>query len=101
MQTPCQSPWRTVIVGDDARDILASKLTLNLNEPCAYQDVSWIKPVKYIGVWWEYFTGGGSTWAYTDNPDIIIGQTDYSKLKCNGFKRGSVFPSHFYDAVDL
>lgn len=53
MQTPCQSPWRTVIVSDDARDILASKLTLNLNEPCAYQDVSWIKPVKYIGVWWR------------------------------------------------
>ncbi|MEG0889810.1 MAG: glycoside hydrolase family 97 N-terminal domain-containing protein, partial [Bacteroides sp.] len=64
MQAPCQSPWRTVIVSDDARDILSSKLTLNLNEPCAYEDVSWIKPVKYIGVWWEMITGK-SSWAYT------------------------------------
>lgn len=57
MQAPCKSPWRTVIVSDDARDILASKLTLNLNEPCAYEDVSWIKPVKYVGVWWEMIAG--------------------------------------------
>ena len=59
MQAPCKSPWRTVIVSDDARDILASKLTLNLNEPCAYEDVSWIKPVKYVGVWWEMIAGNG------------------------------------------
>lgn len=84
MQTPCQSPWRTVIVSDDARDILASKLTLNLNEPCAYQDVSWIKPVKYIGVWWEMITGK-SSWAYTDDVySVKLGQTDYSKTSPNG-----------------
>ena len=84
MQTPCQSPWRTVIVSDDARDILASKLTLNLNEPCAYQDVSWIKPVKYIGVWWEMITGK-SSWAYTDDVySVKLGLTDYSKTRPNG-----------------
>ncbi len=84
MQTGKTTPWRTIIVSDDARDILASKLILNLNEPCALADVSWIKPTKYIGVWWEYFTGGGSTWSYTDNQDIIIGKTDYTKLKPHG-----------------
>lgn len=84
MQTPCRSPWRTVIVSDDARDILASKLTLNLNEPCIYEDVSWIKPVKYIGVWWEMITGKGS-WSYTDDVySVKLGQTDYSKTKPNG-----------------
>lgn len=84
MQAPCKSPWRTVIVSDDARDILASKLTLNLNEPCAYEDVSWIKPVKYVGVWWEMIAGK-STWAYTDElPSIKLGETDYSKTKPNG-----------------
>jgi len=56
MQTPCQSPWRTIIVSDDARDVLASNLILNLNEPCKIKDVSWIKPVKYMGVWWEMIT---------------------------------------------
>ena len=84
MQAPCKSPWRTVIVSDDARDILASKLTLNLNEPCAYEDVSWIKPVKYIGVWWEMITGK-SSWAYTDDVySVKLGQTDYSKTSPNG-----------------
>ena len=84
MQTPCRSPWRTVIVSDDARDILASKLTLNLNEPCIYEDVSWIKPVKYIGVWWEMITGKGS-WSYTDDVySVKLGQTDYSQTKPNG-----------------
>lgn len=84
MQAPCKSPWRTVIVSDDARDILASKLTLNLNEPCAYEDVSWIKPVKYVGVWWEMIAGK-STWAYTDDlPSVKLGETDYSKMKPNG-----------------
>lgn len=84
MQAPCKSPWRTVIVSDDARDILASKLTLNLNEPCAYEDVSWIKPVKYVGVWWEMIAGK-STWAYTDDlPSVKLGETDYSKIKPNG-----------------
>ena len=84
LQAPCKSPWRTVIVSDDARDILASRLTLNLNEPCAYEDVSWIKPVKYVGVWWEMIAGK-STWAYTDDvPSVKLGETDYSKTKPNG-----------------
>lgn len=84
LQAPCTSPWRTVIVSDDARDILASRITLNLNEPCAYEDVSWIKPVKYVGVWWEMIAGK-STWAYTDDlPSVKLGQTDYSTLKPNG-----------------
>ncbi len=84
MQAPCKSPWRTVIVSDDARDILASRITLNLNEPCAYEDVSWIKPVKYVGVWWEMIAGK-STWAYTDDlPSVKLGETDYSKTKPNG-----------------
>lgn len=85
MQAPCVSPWRTVIVSDDARDILASRMTLNLNEPCAYDDVSWIKPVKYVGVWWEMITGK-SAWAYTSSlPSVTLGETDYSKTKPNGY----------------
>ncbi|MDR0745074.1 MAG: glycoside hydrolase family 97 protein [Mediterranea sp.] len=84
MQTPCQSPWRTVIVSDDARDILASRITLNLNDPCKYEDTSWIKPVKYIGVWWEMITGYGS-WAYTDElASVRLGVTDYTRVKPNG-----------------
>lgn len=84
MQAPCKSPWRTVIVSDDARDILASRITLNLNDPCAIDDTSWIKPVKYIGVWWEMIAGKG-TWAYTDDlPSVKLGETDYSKTKPNG-----------------
>lgn len=83
MQAPCRSPWRTVMVSDDARGILASKLILNLNEPCAYEDVSWIKPVKYVGVWWEMITGK-SSWAYTDLPAVKLGETDYSKAVPNG-----------------
>lgn len=84
LQAPCTSPWRTVIVSDDARDILASRITLNLNEPCAYDDVSWIKPVKYVGVWWEMIAGK-STWAYTDDLlSVKLGQTNYSKTKPNG-----------------
>ncbi len=84
MQTGSVTPWRTVIVSDDARDILASNVILNLNEPCKLEDTSWIHPVKYVGVWWEYFTGQGSTWAYTANQDIKIGETDYSKEIPNG-----------------
>lgn len=84
IQTGSHTPWRTIVVSDDARDILASKLILNLNEPCAFEDTSWIKPVKYVGVWWEYFIGKGSTWAYSNNQDIVIGSTDFTKLKPNG-----------------
>lgn len=84
IQTGTTSPWRTVVVSDDARDILVSNLILNLNEPCKIEDTSWIKPTKYVGVWWEYFIGTNSSWAYTDNQDIIIGKTDYTTLKPNG-----------------
>lgn len=83
MQAPCHTPWRTVMVSDDARKILASHLTLNLNEPCKLADTSWIKPVKYVGVWWEMITGKGS-WAYTDLPSVKLGETDYSKCIPNG-----------------
>lgn len=84
MQTPCHSPWRTVIVSDDARNILASRITLNLNDPCKYEDTSWIKPVKYVGVWWDMITGKGS-WAYTDElASVKLGETDYSKTRPNG-----------------
>ena len=84
MQTPCVSPWRTIIAGDDARNILASRITLNLNEPCKIEDTSWIHPVKYVGVWWDMITGKGS-WAYTDEvPSVKLGITDYSKTKPNG-----------------
>jgi hypothetical protein len=84
MQAPCTTPWRTIIVSDDARDILASKITYNLNEPCKIKDVSWIRPVKYVGVWWEMITGR-SSWAYTnDYPSIELGKTDYTKAKPNG-----------------
>ena len=84
VQTGSVTPWRTIVVSDDARDILASNLILNLNEPCKITDTSWIHPTKYIGVWWEYFIEGGSTWAYSDERDITIGVTDYQKLKPNG-----------------
>ncbi|MCD8179382.1 MAG: glycoside hydrolase family 97 protein [Tannerellaceae bacterium] len=84
MQDPCNTPWRTVIVSDFAGDILASNITLNLNEPCKIEDTSWIKPVKYIGVWWEMITGM-STWQYTDElPSVQLGVTDFSKTKPNG-----------------
>ena len=84
MQTPCHTPWRTIIVTDDARNMLASRMTLNLNEPCKIENTSWIKPVKYIGVWWDMITGKGS-WAYTDEvASVKLGETDYNKTKPNG-----------------
>lgn len=84
IQTPFNTPWRTVIVSDDARDMLSSNLILNLNEPCALDDVSWIHPVKYCGVWWDMIVGRG-TWSYTnDLPSVHLGVTDYSKCKPNG-----------------
>ena len=84
LQLPFNTPWRTVIVSDDERDILASQLVLNLNEPCAIEDTSWIKPCKFVGVWWEMFTGTGKTWAYSDAYDARPGVTDYSRLTPNG-----------------
>lgn len=83
IQTDAHSPWRTIVVSDKATNILASKLILNLNEPAAYSDVSWIKPVKYIGVWWEYFVSGKSTWAYSDVSNVKLGD-DFSAFKPNG-----------------
>ena len=84
MQTPCTSPWRTVLVSDDARDMLSQKLTLNLNEPCKIEDTSWIHPVKYCGVWWEMIVGR-SSWQYTDDlPSVKLGETDYTKTRPNG-----------------
>lgn len=83
MQTPCTTPWRTVQVADSAEKQLASRLVLNLNEPCAYEDVSWIKPVKYMGVWWEMIAGKGS-WSYTDVPSVKLDSFDYSAATPNG-----------------
>lgn len=83
LQTEAHTPWRTIIVSNKATEILSSKLILNLNEPTKYQDVSWIKPVKYIGVWWEYFVSGKSTWAYSDANNVKMGD-DFSLLKPNG-----------------
>lgn len=83
MQAPCNSPWRTIMVSDDARDIIASKMIYNLNEPCKIEDTSWIKPVKYVGVWWEMITGK-SSWSYTDDlPAVQLGKTDYTKVTPN------------------
>lgn len=99
LQAPCKTPWRTIIVSDDARKILSSNITLNLNEPCKIEDVSWIKPVKYIGVWWEMITGK-SSWAYTDElPSVQLGVTDYSKVKPNG-KHGAN-TAHVKDYIDF
>ena len=83
MQAPCTTPWRTVIASKNAGDILLSNITLNLNDPCAYENTDWIKPVKYVGVWWEMITGK-SSWAYTNLPSVKLGETDYSKTTPNG-----------------
>ncbi len=84
LQAPAKTPWRTVIVSDDARDMLSSNLILNLNEPCVYTDTSWIKPVKYVGVWWEMI-GGGKQWSYTfDLPSVKLETLDYSQTKPHG-----------------
>ncbi|MFV0331607.1 MAG: glycoside hydrolase family 97 protein [Dysgonomonas sp.] len=99
MQAPCNTPWRTVIVSDDARDVLASHITLNLNDPCKIEDTSWIKPVKYVGVWWEMITGK-SSWAYTDDVySVQLGVTDYSKTKPNG-KHGAN-TAHVKEYIDF
>ena len=84
IQTSATSPWRVIMVGETAKDILASRIVLNLNEPCKIKDTSWIKPMKYVGVWWEMIAGMRD-WSYTwDFPSIHIGVTDYSKAKPHG-----------------
>ena len=84
LQLPFNTPWRTLIVSDDARDILSSQLVLNLNEPCKIEDTSWIKPMKFVGVWWEMFTGYQKGWAYSDDVLAVPGVTDYTTLTPNG-----------------
>ena len=99
LQAPCVSPWRTIIASSDARDILASRMTLNLNEPCKIEDTSWIKPVKYIGVWWEMITGK-SSWAYTDEvPSVQLGVTDFTKVKPN--KTHAANTKHVKEYIDF
>jgi hypothetical protein len=99
IQAPSVSPWRTIIVSNDAREVLASRMTLNLNEPCKIENTSWIKPVKYVGVWWEMITGK-STWAYTDDlPAVQLGVTDYSKLKKS--PKHAANTKHVKDYIDF
>ncbi len=99
LQAPCVSPWRTIIASSDAKDILASRMTLNLNEPCKIEDTSWIKPLKYIGVWWEMITGK-SSWAYTDEvPSVQLGITDFSKVKPN--KTHAANTKHVKEYIDF
>ena len=83
MNCPHNTPWRTIIVGEEAGDILKCRITYNLNDPSKIEDTSWIKPTKYMGVWWEMITGQ-STWWYTDElSSVRINETDYSSLKPN------------------
>lgn len=99
LQTPTTSPWRTIIVGDEATDILASRMTLNLNEPCKLEDTSWIHPTKYIGVWWEMIAGK-SQWAYTEDVSSVqLGKTDYRTVKPSG-KHGAT-TEHVKDYIDF
>ncbi|QNH63758.1 glycoside hydrolase family 97 protein [Hymenobacter sediminicola] len=98
LQTPCQSPWRTVIVSDQAADILESKLVLNLNEPTKFKDTSWIKPVKYVGVWWEMITGK-STWSYTNQENIKLDSIDYKTVKPNGTHAANT--AHVKEYIDF
>ena len=99
IQSPSNTPWRTIIVSDDAREILSSKMTLNLNDPCKIEDTSWIKPVKYVGVWWEMITGK-SSWSYTnDFPAIQLGITDYTKAKPNSTHAANT--AHVKEYIDF
>lgn len=98
LQTPAKTPWRTVIASENAADILTSTITLNLNEPCAYDDTSWIQPVKYIGVWWELITGK-SSWAYNDMTSVKLGETNYSETKSNG--RHAANTAHVKKHIDF
>ncbi len=99
VQTAFNTPWRTIIASDDARDMLASRITLNLNEPCKIEDTSWIHPVKYVGVWWEMITGK-SDWSYTnDFNSIHLWKTDYSKAKPHG--RHGATTAHVKELIDF
>jgi len=99
LQTPAVSPWRTIMVSDDARDILASDMNLNLNEPNKLEDTSWITPIKYIGVWWEMITGK-SSWAYTDDlASVQLGETDYSETEPN--EKHAANTSHVKEYIDF
>ena len=99
IQTGSVTPWRTIVVSDDARDILASNLILNLNEPCKLTDTSWIKPCKYVGGMVGVFHGGGSTWTYTDAQDVVIGETDYTKLTPHGHHGANT--THVKEYIDF
>lgn len=84
VQVPFNTPWRTVMVSDDARDMLSSNLILNLNEPCKIEDTSWIHTTKYCGVWWEMIVGK-SSWNYTDDlPSVDIYKVDWNHVRPNG-----------------
>lgn len=83
LQTPSRTPWRTIIVSDKAADILSSKTILNLNEPSKVENTDWIKPTKYVGIWWEMHVGTGS-WFYSDDVNLILDSTDWKSLKPNG-----------------
>ena len=98
LQTPAVSSWRTLIVSDRAGDILESKLVWNLNEPTKYKDVSWIKPIKYVGVWWEMITGK-STWSYTDMENVKLDLIDYTKVKPNGTHAANT--AHVKEYIDF
>lgn len=99
LQTPQNSPWRTIIVGESGKDILASRITLNLNEPCKIKDTSWIKPTKYVGVWWEMITNK-THWSYTDDVySVQLGVTDYSKCKPHG--RHGATTEHVKEYIDF
>lgn len=99
MQTPSTSPWRTVIVSDDARDVVSSKMIYNLNEPSKIKETSWIKPVKYVGVWWEMITGK-SAWSYTDDfPAVQLGVSDFAKAKPHG--RHGATTAHVKEYIDF
>lgn len=99
LQAPAVSPWRTIMVSDAATDILASNMNLNLNEPNKIDDTSWIKPIKYMGVWWEMITGK-SSWNYTDDlPSVKLGETDYTKTKPNGTHAANT--AHVKEYIDF
>ncbi|MPQ47453.1 glycoside hydrolase family 97 protein [Marinifilum sp. N1E240] len=98
LQTPYKSPWRTIIVGDEAADILRSNMTLNLNEPCEFEQTDWIQPVKYIGIWWEMITGK-STWSYSNLASVKLGVTDYSSVTPNGLHAAN--NAHVREYIDF